>query len=136
MKYTLSLLLLFAVSTTIQAQSRADRIHQIKVKFIKETLALSQEDSIQFFPIYEEFEKEKRMNQRKIHKLKVGVLAKSDAQLKSDIETMFQLKEEEVEINRKYFDKFLKVISVRQVAALYFAERQFRKKLLNKIGQE
>ncbi|MDW7693562.1 hypothetical protein R9C00_02315 [Flammeovirgaceae bacterium SG7u.111] len=134
-----SVLPLLLVGTIVFAQPKSketrEKLNQYKEQYIRETLALTDEDAAKFFPIYNTYEEEKRTNRMKLNKLKRGFMAKSDEQLTADLSTMMAVKEEELAIEKKFLDKFMETLTPRQVAALYYAETQFRKKLLEKYGQ-
>ena len=112
-----------------------ERIQQYKEQYIREALVLSDEDAKKFFPIYNQYEEEKRGLRMQEAKLKRGFMAKTDAQLATDLETLLKIKEEDVALERTYMKKFMSVLTARQVAALYHAESQFRRKLLERFGE-
>jgi len=113
----------------------AQRIKQYKQEFITEVLALSESDAQKFFPVYEDFEKEKRALRSEMNRMKRGFMAKSDDQLRSDLNNMLNIKAKELELEREYMEKFLSILTPRQVVALYHAENQFRRKLLQRFGE-
>lgn len=136
-------LLFFMVTLALQlsaqtAQSRREnkrqQLQEYKQKYIKEVLALTDEDAAAFFPVYEAYEDAKKAHRKKLNELKIGFMAKSDEQLSADLDAIVALKEAELQTEKEYLQKFKSVISVRQVAALYHAESQFKKKLLERYG--
>ena len=46
---------------------------------------------------------------------------------------MFSLRQEELDLEKSYSEKFMKVISARQLADFYKAEKEFTKMLLKKL---
>lgn len=110
------------------------RVMEFKMAYITETLALSKQDSARFWPVYQQYDQERIGLRRELQQLTRGAVAKSDDQLKKDMETMLTLKEKEVQLERAYMGKFLGVISVRQLAALYYAENQVRRRLIERFG--
>lgn len=135
--------LFFVIALALQlsaqtAQSRREnkrqQLQEYKQKYIKEVLALTDEDAAAFFPVYEAYEDAKKAHRKKLNELKIGFMAKSDEQLSADLDAIVALKEAELQTEKEYLQKFKSVISVRQVAALYHAESQFKKKLLERYG--
>ncbi|MCS6833275.1 MAG: hypothetical protein NZ521_06855, partial [Flammeovirgaceae bacterium] len=88
-----------------------------------------------FWAVYEKYENEKKALRRQLRKHTQGLLAKSDEQLKKDLDVLLDLRQKEIEIERKYMNEFLKVIHIRQVAALYHAENQLKKKIIERLGE-
>ena len=135
--------LFFMVALVLQiaaqpAQSRREtrrkNLEEYKRKYITEVLALTDEDAAAFFPVYKDYEEAKKVHRKKLNELKIGFMAKSDEQLSADLDAIVALKEAELQTEKEYLQKFKSVISVRQVAALYHAESQFKKKLLERYG--
>ena len=125
---------LYAQPANSRKENRRQQIEEYKKQYIKEVLALSEEDAAAFFPVYEAYEEEKEAHRKQLNELKKGFMAKSDEQLEKDLDAIVALKEAELQTEKKYLAKFKTVISVRQVAALYHAENQFKRKLLERYG--
>ena len=109
------------------------RVQEFRRTYITEMMALTPEDSAKFWPVHSEFEQKRRAIRREMKDLQKGIVAKSDAQLKEGINTMFALKEKELALEKEYTDKYLKMLSVRQVVALYTAEAQVKRELLKEL---
>lgn len=118
-----------------QRGERGAKLRTFKVAYLTETLALSPQDSVKFWAVYEKYEHEKRELRKQVRKHTQGLLAKSDDQLKKELDGLLDLRQKEIEIERKYMGEFLKVISLRQVAALYHAENQLKKKIIERLGE-
>lgn len=134
---TIAVCLLIAGIVSAQGNDtgrKIERIQQFKQQYIKEVLALTDEDAAIFFPVYDAYEEERASHRKKLNNIKVGFMAKSDDELEKDLEEIVAIKEAQLETEKKYLEKFKQVISIRQVAALYHAENQFRKKLLERFG--
>gem|GEM_PF-5667389 len=136
-----SLFFMVALALQVAAQpaqsrreTRRQNLEEYKRKYIKEVLALTDEDAAAFFPVYKDYEEAKKVHRKKLNELKIGFMAKSDEQLSADLDAIVALKEAELQTEKEYLQKFKTVISVRQVAALYHAESQFKKKLLERYG--
>ena len=58
----------------------------------------------------------------------------SDQQIRDNFNQSFALRQQELSLEKEYFDKFQKVISLRQVAQLFLAERDFTKEVIKRVA--
>lgn len=129
--------LLLILTMTVQAQegrSREERVKAIKVAFITEELQLTTEQSAQFWPIYNEFQS-KLKALRKSARNRIDEDTMSDQELEAWLEGHLKKEEEKAALHRAYVEKFKQVISVRQIVKLSKAERQFKRKLLERAKE-
>lgn len=139
----LSGLLFFSLPALVIAQnqgnSRAERmekIHNAKVAFIGEKLSLSGEQAKQFWPVYNEYENKRhelRHKSRPFRNTKLEDL--SDQQMLDGIKAMQNVQQMELNLEKEYTDRFLKILTVRQVVQFHKAEREFTKVLLQKMDK-
>jgi hypothetical protein len=111
---------------------KREKIDSAKTAFITERLSLTPAQSEKFFPLYKEYN-DKRKALRKDRgalKSQSGNLSATDEQLKADMNTLLDLRQKEVDLDKEYFGKFQKVISIRQVAELYHSESLFTRELI------
>ncbi|GAA4365721.1 hypothetical protein GCM10023185_36270 [Hymenobacter saemangeumensis] len=136
--------LLLAAAPAVQAQNgpgggrRGERLAQLenaKIAFITNRVSLSQEQAQKFWPLYNEF----TARRREVHRN--GRLARrdisegmSDQQIRDNISQSFVARQQELNLEKEYFDKFQKVISLRQVAQLFMAERDFTKEVIKRVA--
>ncbi|MFT5884475.1 MAG: hypothetical protein ACI9IP_000930 [Arcticibacterium sp.] len=141
----LAIILLFCVSLGALAQNghsgrsggNMERVKAMKVGIITEKLALSGKQAQGFWPIYNKYEHEKwelnsqlrtKMRSQRGQELnEKQEIAKQDA--------IFELREEELALSKKYRPAFLKVISAKQFSDLVFAEKEFNQMLLRELRQ-
>lgn len=109
------------------------RVQEFRRAYVTEMMALTPEDSAKFWPVHTEFETKKRDLRRQMKDLQRGVVAKSETQLKSGIDELFALKEKELSLEKEYTEKYLKMLNVRQVVALFSAEAQVKRELLKRM---
>jgi len=141
-------LLLFTASLHAQPGKRADRrdqfnppngrggerIEAIKVAYLTDRLELSASQAKAFWPVYNEYEQELRTARKAFRqKHRDGSALENDAGANRFIEDNLDFQEQAIDIRRKYKDLFLKTISAQQLAALYEAERDFKKLLLQQL---
>lgn len=134
----LLLTLLSFSSTDAQAQRRNEeemkKIQDAKVAIITNRLSLTPEQSKDFWPIYNEFSQKKReMNRSMRQIIKSKGATASDDQAMSSLKEVQDLKQKQVELEKEYQDRFLTVISAKQLTELYSAERDFNEMLLQRL---
>ncbi len=118
-------------------QERMGKIKSAKIAFITDKLQLSPEQAQKFWPLYNEYEAERRKARTRPKLTKeTNLAALSDQQLRESINEMHAVRQNELNVEKQYVDKFLKVISVRQLATLYRSEREFTRVLLKKLDNQ
>ena len=112
-----------------QGNSGDAKIRAIKVALITDKMKLNAEQSSKFWPIYNRYENEMRVVWRGKNDLKngKGMTAEEmiDERQKLDERTLF--------IKSKYRTEFLNVISASQLNAMYQAEAEFKKILIERL---
>lgn len=139
-----TILLLAAVCLTlgVAAQSaeetKRDRIAAMKVAFITRKLSLTSEEAKVFWPIYDQYHtelqtlrKSKKAEPRTLEDL-AGV---PDREVERMVDDEIILKQNELDLQKKYHTEFKKVLPIRKVASLYKAEEEFKRELLRLIQQ-
>ncbi len=115
-------------------EEKAEKIQAAKVAYITSKLNLTTAQAQTFWPVYNEFEggkKKIRFQMKGLQKeSKQGQL--NDEQIKANVRKRLALRQEELDLEKQYVEKFLKVISASQVADLYDSEKEFTKLLLNR----
>ena len=123
----------------LQAQPQGDkheRIQAARVTFLTEKMQLTPEQAQKFWPVYNEFHKKRRDLKRKARVFKGQDLDKlTDAQLREGIKEMMDGKTKEAELEKSYSEKFLTVISPKQLATMYRAEKEFMKMLIKRLDE-
>ncbi|MFN4147028.1 MAG: Spy/CpxP family protein refolding chaperone [Runella sp.] len=112
------------------------RIDNAKIGMITNRLNLTTEQSQHFWPVYNEFDGKKKEIRRQMRKLVVetNTLTTSDEKILANLKETLNLQQKEVDLEKEYMTKFLKVINVRQVAELYKAEHVFTQMLLRRLN--
>ena len=134
------LLILFAtlcVETVMAQEGGNQKIENAKIGLITNRLNLSAEQSQQFWPVYNEFDAKKKDIRRQMRRLIVetNTLTTPDEKILANIKETLTLQQKEVDLEREYMNKFLKVINVRQLAELYKAEQVFTQMLLQRLNK-
>lgn len=118
-------------------ESRKEKIEAAKIAFITKELELTTEEAQKFWPVYNQKEDELKSlhkEMRKKHKdREPGEM--SDAELEKHMDEMFELKQKELDIEKKYHAEFKKVLPVKKVGKLYMAEREFKHEVLKELRE-
>ncbi|HWV33309.1 MAG TPA: hypothetical protein VN038_26805 [Dyadobacter sp.] len=141
---TFALLLLFigVASTAAQAQRRSEeeikKIQDAKVAIITNRLNLTPEQSTDFWPMYNEYSQKRReihRAQRKIINDKKAE-GQNDESVLNNLKEVQELRQKELDLEKEYQNRFLKVITASQVIELYKAERTFNDMLIQRLKQK
>ncbi|MEN0045472.1 MAG: hypothetical protein AAF806_00290 [Bacteroidota bacterium] len=138
MRKTISLLILliFGITTTLSAQQmRKERIKAFRAAVFVEELQLTEEEAADFFPIYNAFDQEQEALKKELRQARRNIELVADADVKTHIEKMFEIEEQQIDLKRKYFNRFMEVLPVRKVLRIHKAEQEFRKLLLEKLKE-
>jgi Spy/CpxP family protein refolding chaperone len=144
MKFLFRSLLLLCLLATVPAmaqpgagghQGRMSQLENAKIAYITEKISLTQDQAQRFWPVYNEFTAKRRdLNRRMREARSNDPDALTEAQVKEGLTQMVNLRQQEVNLEKEYLDKFQKVLSIRQVARLYQAERQFTKEVIKRVA--
>ena len=134
-----TLLLVLAPAARAQGGARqGQRLAQLenaKIAFITNRVTLTQDQAQKFWPVYNEFSARRRELNRSSRLLRRDVTeGMSDQQIRENITQSFALRQQELNLEKEYFEKFQKVISLRQVAQLFVAERDFTKEVIKRVA--
>jgi Spy/CpxP family protein refolding chaperone len=136
------LFLIFGAITAANAQRRTEeeikKIQDAKVAIITNRLNLTPEQSTGFWPMYNEYSQKRReihRAQRKIINDKKAE-GQADEQVLNNLKEVQELRQKELDLEKEYQNKFLRVITASQVIELYKAERTFNDMLIQRLKQK
>ena len=136
MKQSIAFLLILLATLTSTAQDRskwANEMLEAKHKMLIEEVGLTPTQQDQFMPLYEAMEREIYATNRDARALATNVEKKkspSDSEYLQAAEALSRIKVREGEIEAKYFEKFSKILSKRQLFLLKQAENKFTRTML------
>ena len=110
------------------------KIEAQKVAYITNRLDLTSEESAVFWPIYNQFQKDRKAINRK-HQRKQRIENMSDAELEEQMTSNFNKDQELLDLKKTYFEKLKKVMSIRKIATLHVAEREFKTTILDMMKE-
>lgn len=124
------------VSTQIYAQKKHDheRIKSLKIAFITERLDLSSKEAQVFWPIYNEYEKNREaLRQRERSQIRSKIRDSENLTEKEANDLLRQylsFEEEEEELDKDFIQKVTKVISAKKTLLLLRSEEEFKRQLI------
>ena len=114
---------------------RLAQLENAKIAFITNRVALTQDQAQKFWPLYNEFSDRRRELNRNGRLLRRDVTdGMNDQQIRENFTQSFAMRQQELNLEKEYFDKFQKVIALRQVAQLFQAERDFTKEVIKRVA--
>lgn len=139
-KLILTMVLFLPMLVIAQPKKRPqkDQIEAQKIAFITKELDLTPDESQKFWPVYNQFNKERqeiKKQQRAALKPGKNIDELSDAELQKIMEANLNYKQKELDLEKQYHAKFLTVLPTKKVAKLYKAEEKFKRILLEKISK-
>lgn len=116
---------------------RNERIEAMKVSFITDQLKLTPEEAKAFWPIFNQFETEKRAlreefrnnhgpNQKNIDEI-------SEAEAEKMINNEISFLQKDLDIMKRYIAQFKSVLPTKKVAVLLSLENKFKRMILDRI---
>ncbi len=139
MRYSL-LILLLSSTLMVSAQDKRpmkENVEAMKIGFITERLQLTPEEAQKFWPVYNQYTDETdklRMSRHKnMKEARENMEEMSEADAEKFVDNELAMRQEELDILKKYHPQFKKVLSSKKVARLYRTEEDFKRKLLEML---
>ena len=127
---------IIALSTMAQPGSKRDKIDALRVTFITSKVALTNQESQLFWPLYNEYN-DKADNLKKSFRQQfirdVDYSTVSDKEAEAYLVAELTLKQKEYELSKEYYEKFKKVLPIKKIALIRRAEEDFKKELIKNI---
>ncbi len=109
-----------------------ERIAAFKVNFFTQQLQLSPEESQKFWPLYNQYEKDKQ-NLRNQYRLDQRIELMSDEEVAEFIDQHLEFEEKMVALKRDFFNEIKGVLPIRKVAMIPKVEQRFKRALLEEM---
>jgi hypothetical protein len=146
MKKWLLILALISPTTTLLAQpggpvaaARQEQVKAAKIGFITRELNLTEEEAQKFWPVYNKFDNERETHRRKMMALRLETGSSGDVmtdkEAEAAVEQYLQLRQEEVDLEKRFYQSVKKVLPAEKVALLFQAEKRFQRELLRNLQQ-
>ncbi|WP_181308445.1 Spy/CpxP family protein refolding chaperone [Rufibacter sp. XAAS-G3-1] len=120
--------------TPEERKARIEKIETAKIAYITDKVNLTGDQAQRFWPVYQEHDRrrnELRQKSRHFREEKLSNL--SDEQIQAGLENRLNIRQRELNMDKEFMDKYLRIISPRQLANFYRAEREFTKLLLERL---
>lgn len=127
--------LIFAFKTSFaQGGKGGEKVEALKVSFITQKINLTTTEAQSFWPLYNEFN-DKVKSLRKNFRAQYGPITefKSDKEADEYLNAETKLKQNEVDLQKEYFEKFKKVLGAKKTAMLRKAEEEFKIQIIKTI---
>ncbi|MBV6646755.1 MAG: hypothetical protein KI790_14960 [Cyclobacteriaceae bacterium] len=120
-----------------QSQETLEKIESARIGLITERLNLTPEQAEKFWPIYKEFQGRQRDIRSEFRERRKGFDPKtaSEEENKKLLELGMKVKERQLNLEREYQNRLLRIISNRQLLSLRRAEDDFKQMLIKRVRQ-
>lgn len=143
MRYILVLLTLLtpAMGWAQNGGQPGERLRAMRAAYLTERIGLTTAEAESFWPVYNAMQEEMddvRDQKRQIfdsHRGDADLSESSESEILRDVNLMLELEQEELDIKKKYHQRYLEVLSARKVALLYHSEEMFKRELLRRAGR-
>jgi len=112
-----------------------EKVRAAHIAYITDQLALTPEEAEKFWPIYREFAVKRKEIRQELRNMKKNPDPnKTQDQIDKDlVDKQFDVKQKELNLEKDYSGRLLKVISAQKLRTLPDAERRFRRMILDQI---
>ncbi|HTE32179.1 MAG TPA: hypothetical protein VK666_17485 [Chryseolinea sp.] len=119
----------------VQDPKVRNKIQAARIAYITDQLELTPEEAERFWPIYREFAEKRRgiRQELKVAKQNPDPNKTPEQHEKDLVDKQFDVKQKELNLEKDYSVKLLKVISAQKLRTLPDAERRFRQIILEQI---
>ena len=128
----LSMTFTFSAFSQQMREKIEEKVKIQRIAFLTQRLSLTETEAQQFWPIYNEFT-DKMQQIRKQPKPEKPFDEQTDADVEKMVVAQFDRESREIDLKKEYFVKLKKVISVKKIAKLYKAEKDFRGELVKQL---
>ncbi len=139
--YLLICLILLGLYSTTNAQgNRKEEIEKFRKEYFTRQLSLNAEEAKKFWPIYDEqqieFQKIQKDKRACMRAFREDFESMTDAELEKAINDEMIFRQKELDLDKKYHEKYKAVLSVRKLALYYRAQEGFKRELIRKLQEK
>lgn len=112
-----------------------DKINAARIAYITDQLGLTPAEAEKFWPIYREFSQNRTQIKQQYREMKKNPDPKKTTEQNDQalVDLQFQIKQKELDLEKDYSGRLLKVISAQKLRTLPDAEKRFRQMILQQI---
>jgi hypothetical protein len=138
------LLVLFSLSVLGQGPGRHDQKREkyrtMKIAYFTDNLELTPEEAERFWPLYNEFEKQKREFMRKMRQMSKEFTQQSadlsEEEAEDIIDGHMKARQQQWDRDLKFHQDLQNILPAKKVMNFYITEVQFREYMLKKIRED
>lgn len=123
--------------STVFAQGPDEGIMNQRKAFLEQRLNLTPEEGKNFWPLYDRYNGEMKLlrleRAKQATEARMNKETMSDKDLEAAMNNQLNLKQKEVDIEKKYNEAFKKVLPIDKVAKLYMAQEEFKRNLVKRL---
>jgi len=123
-----------------QPNDREEKVEAIKVGYLTNHMNLTPTEAQVFWPVYNAFQAELKAVREARREYNFGKWRKldtmSDSEIKELLDKQFEFEQQELDVKKKYYYEFLKVLTPLKVAQYFKAEEEFKLWLLKKAREQ
>ena len=109
-----------------------ERMQSMRIAFITQKLALTPEESQNFWPVYNEFTN--ALEELKPELKDFGHPSDmSEEEASTFLDQSLVLETQQLDLKKQYLGKLKEVLPIQKIAMLHFIEREFKKEILNRV---
>jgi len=110
------------------------KIEAYKITFFTEGLELTEGEAEQFFPIFNERERKMRALKKEYRPNKRPDFdTMSEVEIQQMFDRHFEMRQRELDLDKEYVVKFIKILPPRKVFKIRHLEREFKHKIMNEF---
>jgi hypothetical protein len=117
---------------------KREEIESYRIAFLTQKLSLTPEEAQRFWPVFNQFTAEmKTVKANRVSKrdMKNDIQNQSDKDVEKMVDGEIAIRQQELDVVKKYHTQFKQILPIKKVAILYRAEDEFKKELLEKIRE-
>lgn len=135
--YILAIVFIVFFKNTQAQENRREEIESFRIAYFTKQLNLTSEEAKKFWPVYNEMQaeiqkiqKERRNRHRDLRDTKDNL---SDAELEKSIQDEMASRQKELDIEKKYHERYKQILSMKKLAVYYRAQEGFKRELIRKL---
>ena len=131
-------LFIFSFGAFAQNREAMKKIESARIALITERLGLSPEQAEKFWPVYRQYNLERREIRQEFREARNGLDIKNLTEEESQmlVQKSLEMKQKELNLEKEYSGRLAKVISTQQLFRLKNAEKDFQQMLLKRIQDQ
>jgi predicted methyltransferase MtxX (methanogen marker protein 4) len=131
-------IILALLSLSIQAQKKsrmsAEQLESQKIAYITTKLELTPEESMKFWPVYNEYSKSVDEIRQK-NRSRINIDELTDENAEELVLGSIAMAEAELELKKVYLQKLKVIISMKKIAKLHLLEHNFKREMLMRLKE-